>query len=82
MSERRLLLYAVLSSDSDVSLTSSGFYPAFTTARVMGDAVLLADGNLLIINGAQRGFQGLTNRGGFGRDPQLQPLLYLSGSHS
>lgn len=50
--------------------------------RVMGDAVLLADGNLLIINGAQRGFQGLTNRGGYGRDPQLQPLIYNTGNYS
>lgn len=50
--------------------------------RVMGDAVLLADGSMLVINGAQRGFQGLTNRGGFGRDPQLQPLLYLSSNNT
>ncbi|KAK3001438.1 hypothetical protein RJ639_022264 [Escallonia herrerae] len=41
-------------------------------ARVMGDMVLLPNGNVLIINGAAAGTAGWEN----GRDPVLKPVIY------
>ncbi|KAI3460370.1 hypothetical protein Pfo_017033 [Paulownia fortunei] len=42
------------------------------TARVMGDMVLLPNGNVLIINGAGSGTAGWES----GRDPILSPVIY------
>ncbi|XP_059638113.1 aldehyde oxidase GLOX-like [Cornus florida] len=42
-------------------------------ARVMGDMLLLPNGNVLIINGAASGTAGWEN----GRDPVLKPIIYL-----
>ncbi|KAG8389903.1 hypothetical protein BUALT_Bualt01G0027300 [Buddleja alternifolia] len=42
------------------------------TARVMGDMVLLPNGNVLIINGAGSGTAGWE----YGRDPILSPVIY------
>ncbi|GAB2219571.1 hypothetical protein Droror1_Dr00007208 [Drosera rotundifolia] len=41
-------------------------------ARVMGDMLMLPNGNLLIINGASSGTAGWE----YGRDPVLHPVLY------
>ncbi|KAF6163737.1 hypothetical protein GIB67_023771 [Kingdonia uniflora] len=41
-------------------------------ARVMGDMILLPNGNILIVNGAKAGTAGWE----FGRDPVLHPVLY------
>ncbi|XP_022876050.1 aldehyde oxidase GLOX1-like [Olea europaea var. sylvestris] len=41
-------------------------------ARVMGDMVLLPNGNVLIINGASKGTAGWE----LGRDPVLSPVIY------
>ncbi|CAI9116876.1 OLC1v1018148C1 [Oldenlandia corymbosa var. corymbosa] len=50
------------------------------SARVMGDMLLLPNGNVLIINGAASGTAGWE----YGRDPVLAPVLYkpdaISGS--
>ncbi|KAL1925375.1 uncharacterized protein VTP21DRAFT_258 [Calcarisporiella thermophila] len=40
--------------------------------RTMPDMVLLADGNVMIVNGAQIGFAGYSNA----REPQFTPILY------
>ncbi|CAI0628738.1 unnamed protein product [Linum tenue] len=42
------------------------------TARIMGDMILLPNGEVLIVNGAQRGASGW----GFARDPNLTPVLF------
>ncbi|CAN1170023.1 Aldehyde oxidase GLOX1 [Linum perenne] len=42
------------------------------TSRIMGDMVLLPTGEVLIVNGAQRGSAGW----GFARDPNLTPVLF------
>ncbi|CAI0543433.1 unnamed protein product [Linum tenue] len=42
------------------------------TSRVMGDMVILPTGEVLIVNGAQRGASGW----GFARDPNLTPVLF------
>ncbi|KAJ7515480.1 hypothetical protein O6H91_22G014600 [Diphasiastrum complanatum] len=44
------------------------------TARTMGDMVLLPNGDVLIINGAQNGCSGWGNA----KNPTLSPVLYLS----
>ncbi|CAI0435839.1 unnamed protein product [Linum tenue] len=44
--------------------------------RVMGDMVMLPDGNVLIVNGAGSGTAGWEN----GRDPVLNPVLYRPGN--
>lgn len=41
-------------------------------ARVMGDMILLPNGNVLIINGASAGTAGWE----YGRDPVLSPIIY------
>ncbi|GMI83104.1 RUBY PARTICLES IN MUCILAGE [Hibiscus trionum] len=45
-------------------------------ARVMGDMVLLPNGNVLIINGAGSGTAGWE----FGRNPVLNPVMYKPGN--
>lgn len=53
-------------------------YPgcAAPAPRVMGQAVLLADGSMLLIGGARMGFAGYRSPG----PPTLRPLLYFPGS--
>lgn len=48
--------------------------------RVMGDQVLLADGSMLIVNGAEMGYQGLKQA--YSQKAQFQPLLYFTHNHS
>ncbi|GFQ01448.1 galactose oxidase [Phtheirospermum japonicum] len=45
-------------------------------ARVMGDMVLLPNGNVLIVNGASAGVAGWD----LGRDPVLTPVIYRSNN--
>ncbi|KAI3761244.1 hypothetical protein L1987_51656 [Smallanthus sonchifolius] len=45
-------------------------------ARVMGDMLLLPNGDVLIINGASAGVAGWE----FGRDPVLSPVVYRPGN--
>ncbi|KAL8217635.1 hypothetical protein R6Q57_021008 [Mikania cordata] len=45
-------------------------------ARVMGDMLLLPNGDVLIINGASAGVAGWE----FGRDPVLSPVIYRTGN--
>ncbi|XP_041017839.1 aldehyde oxidase GLOX1-like [Juglans microcarpa x Juglans regia] len=45
-------------------------------ARVMGDMILLPNGNVLIINGAAAGTAGWE----YGRNPVLNPVIYRSNS--
>ncbi|XP_043700379.1 aldehyde oxidase GLOX-like [Telopea speciosissima] len=47
-------------------------------ARVMGDMILLPNGQVLIINGAARGLAGWE----FGRDPVFYPVLYQPGNQN
>ena len=49
-------------------------YETMASPRVMPDAVLLLDDTVLIVNGAQKGFQGL--RQPYASQPVLQPELY------
>ncbi|KAF9415402.1 hypothetical protein BGZ76_004800 [Entomortierella beljakovae] len=42
------------------------------TPRLMGDAVILADGKILLINGCQTGYAGFRH----GNDPILTPAIY------
>ncbi|CAI0382895.1 unnamed protein product [Linum tenue] len=44
--------------------------------RVMGDMVMLPDGNVLIVNGAGSGTAGWE----YGRDPVLNPVIYRPGN--
>lgn len=46
----------------------------------MGDQVLLADGSMLIINGAEMGYEGLKQS--YSQKAQFQPMLYLTSNHS
>ncbi|KAE8707935.1 Glyoxal oxidase-related protein [Hibiscus syriacus] len=52
--------------------THGGWWRPCLLARVMGDMILLPNGNVLIINGASSGTAGWE----FGRNPVVNPVLY------
>ncbi|RHZ82367.1 hypothetical protein Glove_109g94 [Diversispora epigaea] len=56
-------------------------YDTFVIPRVMGDGVVLADGKVLFVNGAGKGYAGYTKGGApnykyLADNPVLTPLLY------
>lgn len=59
-------------------------WPACTTVyrRVMGEMVLLVDGSLLLLGGAQLGIQSQLQPRGVTGSPQYHALIYLPHNHS
>lgn len=47
----------------------------FVHRRIMPDGVIMADGNVLWVNGCQRGYAGYNNAN---HDPTFDPLIYLA----
>ncbi|KAL1914312.1 uncharacterized protein VTP21DRAFT_9005 [Calcarisporiella thermophila] len=68
---------ALKADDTCIRIAPLDANPTWTTERMpnrrtMPDLTLLADGNLMIVNGAQTGFAGYSNA----KDPQTIPVLY------